>query len=117
MAKKRAKQQLKSQTPEPVDGRKHIDIQTELYLEELTDRVEEADIATQTDAFLDRPPTPLYIPAKTGIDVATQILEGEVRVFCEVLFHWLPILTLIYTKQEFSNFFQLGVGFCIAMYN
>lgn len=32
----------------------------------------------QTDAFLDRPPTPLFIPAKTGKDVATQILEGEV---------------------------------------
>ena len=25
-------------TPEPVDGRKHIDVQTESYLEELTDR-------------------------------------------------------------------------------
>ena len=53
-------------------------MQTELYLEELTDRVEESDISTQTDAFLDRPPTPLYVPAKTGVDVATQILEGEV---------------------------------------
>jgi hypothetical protein len=26
-------------TPEPVDGRKHIDVQTESYLEELTDRL------------------------------------------------------------------------------
>ena len=44
-------------TPDAVEGRKHIDIQTENYLEELTDavRVNEAD--TQTDAFLDRPPT------------------------------------------------------------
>ncbi|XP_066920464.1 radial spoke head protein 3 homolog B-like [Clytia hemisphaerica] len=81
IARKRAKQHLKSQTPEPVDGRKHIDVQTELYLEELTDRVEEADISTQTDAFLDRPPTPLFIPAKTGIDVATQILQGELFDF------------------------------------
>lgn len=78
MAHKRAKERLKPRTPDPVEGRKHIDVQTELYLEELTDRVEEADIQTQTDAFLDRPPTPLFIPAKTGIDVATQILEGEV---------------------------------------
>jgi len=69
---------MKSQTPEPIEGRKHIDVQTELYLEELTDRVEEADTSTQTDAFLDRPPTPLFIPAKTGIDASTQILEGEV---------------------------------------
>lgn len=53
-------------------------MQTELYLEELSDRVEEADVETQTDAFLDRPPSPLFIPAKSGVDVATQILEGEV---------------------------------------
>lgn len=78
IARRRAKEQLKPRTPEPVEGRKHIDVQTELYLEELTDRVEEADIQTQTDAFLDRPPSPLFIPAKTGVDVATQILEGEV---------------------------------------
>ena len=69
---------MKPRTPEPVEGRKHIDVQTELYLEELTDRVEEADVQTQTDAFLDRPPSPLFIPAKTGLDVATQILEGDV---------------------------------------
>ena len=52
------------------------DVQTELYLEELSDRVEEADVECQTDAFLDRPPSPLFIPAKTGVDVETQILEG-----------------------------------------
>lgn len=63
-----------------MEGRKHIDVQTELYLEELTDRVEEADVETQTDAFLDRPPSPFYIPAKTGVDVSTQILEGEVSL-------------------------------------
>lgn len=78
IAKKRAKDQLRPRSPEPVEGRKHIDVQTELYLEELSDRVEEAEVETQTDAFLDRPPSPLFIPAKTGVDVATQILEGEV---------------------------------------
>lgn len=80
IAKKRAKEQLKPKTPEPVEGRQHIEIQTELYLEELSDRVEEADIEIQTDAFLDRPPSPLFIPAKSGTDVATQILEGDVSL-------------------------------------
>lgn len=80
IARKRAKEQLRPRSPEPVEGRKHIDVQTELYLEELSDRVEEAEVETQTDAFLDRPPSPLFIPAKTGVDVATQILEGEVHV-------------------------------------
>jgi hypothetical protein len=44
----------------------------------IPDRIEEADVHCQTDAFLDRPPTPLFIPAKTGLDVATQIKDGEV---------------------------------------
>lgn len=63
-------------TPEPVEGRKHIDIQTDAYLEELTDTVPEVDNTTQTDAFLDRPPTPLFVPQKTGVDAVTQIDNG-----------------------------------------
>lgn len=67
-------------------------MQTELYLEELCDRVEEADVDCQTDAFLDRPPTPLFVPAKTGIDISTQIhphelfdFDLEVRPIVQVL--------------------------------
>ncbi|KAK2153127.1 hypothetical protein LSH36_306g03017 [Paralvinella palmiformis] len=81
IARKRAKQQLRPKSPEAVEGRKHIDVQTELYLEELSDRVEEADVECQTDAFLDRPPSPLFIPAKSGKDIATQILEGDLFDF------------------------------------
>ena len=44
----------KPSTPEAVDGRKHIDVQTEQYLEELTDRPVEVDIDTQAR----RPPLP-----------------------------------------------------------
>ncbi|WAR07449.1 RSPH3-like protein [Mya arenaria] len=81
IARKRAKEQLRPRSPEPVEGRKHIDVQTELYLEELSDRVEEADVEIQTDAFLDRPPSPMFVPAKTGKDTATQILDGDLFDF------------------------------------
>lgn len=81
IARKRAKEQLRPRSPEPVEGRKHMDVQTELYLEELSDRVEEADVEIQTDAFLDRPPSPMFVPAKTGKDFATQILEGDLFDF------------------------------------
>lgn len=95
IARKRAKDQLRPRSPDPVEGRKHIDVQTELYLEELSDRVEEADVECQTDGFLDRPPSPLFIPAKTGIDIATQILEGDLFDFdVEVK----PILEVIVGK-------------------
>lgn len=79
LARRRAREQARRHTPEPVEGRKHIPIQTELYLEELSDRVEEVDVDVQTDAFLDRPPSPLFVPAKTGVDQATQIYEGDVK--------------------------------------
>ncbi|XP_074165510.1 radial spoke head protein 3 homolog isoform X3 [Sminthopsis crassicaudata] len=81
LARKRAREHLRPRSPEPVEGRKHVDVQTELYLEELADRIIEVDMECQTDAFLDRPPSPLFIPAKTGKDVATQILEGELFDF------------------------------------
>jgi len=110
-------------TPEPVDGRKHIDVQTESYLEELTDRsrlgfcrsnksgrparslgsdrtsggsagrrrerapchvacrLVEVDIETQTDAFMDRPASPLFVPMKTGVDTDTQIYDGDLFDF------------------------------------
>ncbi|KAJ3096779.1 hypothetical protein HDU97_005585 [Phlyctochytrium planicorne] len=80
-AKRRAEAQRRVRTPEAVDGRRHVDVQTDLYLEELSDKVPEAFAATQTDAFLDRAPSPLYIPQKNGLDVATQVLEGELFNF------------------------------------
>ncbi|NWY65430.1 RSPH3 protein, partial [Erithacus rubecula] len=80
-ARRLTQEQIPTGTPEPVEGREHVYVQTELYLEEISDRVIEIDGECQTDEFLDRPPTPLFIPAKTGKDVATQIEEGELFDF------------------------------------
>ena len=41
-------------TPDAVDGRRHMDIQTETYLEEISDRPVEESLSTQTDHMLDR---------------------------------------------------------------
>ena len=78
VARKRAAHEAEVAAVEPVEGREHKHLQTEMYLEVLKDREEEADAECQTDIFLDRPPTPLFVPTKSGIDVATQIMEGEV---------------------------------------
>lgn len=80
-AKKRAEERSRVRTPDAVAGRQNTEVQTELYLEELTDRVEESHVDTQTDAFLDRPPSPAFIPVKSGIDAWTQILNGELFDF------------------------------------
>lgn len=50
-------------------------------MEELTNKVDEVDVEVQTDPFVDRPPTPLYIPPKTGVDKETQIAEGDLFDF------------------------------------
>lgn len=69
----------------PVEGRQHLAVQTDLYLEELCDVVEEADAQCETDPSLDKPPSPIFVPVKTGIDAETQIYPGEVS-FIEIVF-------------------------------
>lgn len=88
MARKRAQGQqtkamrLRLMSPPPIFGRKHEKIQTEKYLEELWEKPTEQDNCTQTDLMYDRPMSPVYIPAKTGVDVATQIYPGDVSELC-----------------------------------
>lgn len=36
------------------------------------------EVGVQTDLFVDRPATPVYVPAKTGADAFTQIYPGDV---------------------------------------
>nr|XP_040226081.2 bromodomain-containing protein DDB_G0280777 isoform X2 [Anopheles coluzzii] len=68
-------------TPPPVRGRRHETVQTEKYLEELFLHPPELDAGCQTDLFLHRAPSPPYVPAKTGCDAATEILDGELFDF------------------------------------
>jgi len=79
--KQRDAAEFRAPTPEPVQGRHHIDVQTDAYLEEVSDKVPEHDVDTQTDEFLDRPASPLFVPIKTGVDKDTQILEGDLFDF------------------------------------
>lgn len=71
----------RSSTPPPVPGRSHMDIQTDDVLEELTDKPVELDMETQTPAVNDRPPSPLFVRAKIGHDMETQILPGDLFNF------------------------------------
>lgn len=56
-------------------------LQTDSYLEQLTDTVAETEMSTQTDPFRDRPATPLFIPKKAGLDATTQIEAGDLFDF------------------------------------
>jgi hypothetical protein len=71
----------RSSTPPAVDGRSHMVMQTEDFLEELTDRPIEQDAETQTHPFMDRPASPLFVRAKIGFDAQTQIEHGDLFEF------------------------------------
>jgi radial spoke head protein 3 len=68
-------------TPPAVDGRTHMTMQTEDFLEEITDRPIEQDVETQTHPSMDRPASPLFVRAKIGFDAGTQIENGDLFDF------------------------------------
>lgn len=47
-------------TPEPVPGRLHMEMQTEKYVEQLTDKPPDQEAGVATEFYLDRPPVPLF---------------------------------------------------------
>jgi len=53
------------------------------------------NIEVQTDEYIDRPQTPLFWPEKTGVDVYTQIEDGELFNFDEEVE---PILNCLLSK-------------------
>ncbi|GLV38716.1 Radial spoke head protein 3 [Carabus blaptoides fortunei] len=88
-------QRLRLQSPPPVAGRRHERVQTEKHLEEIWERPPEMDNTTQTDLFYERPVSPYYVPAKTGMDAETQIYPGDLFDFdMEVI----PILEVLVGK-------------------
>ena len=76
-------------------ARSDVALQSEGYLIELTSTQRDFDAQCQTDPFLERPPTPLYMPAKLGTDASTEICEGELFDFdAEVV----PLLEVLIGK-------------------
>ncbi|KAL4718971.1 hypothetical protein ACJJTC_018086 [Scirpophaga incertulas] len=81
LARRAAAARLRPHTPPPAPGRRHHPIQTDHFLEELFDKGSEMEAGVQTDLLLDRPASPLYVPAKTGADAHTQIYPGDLFDF------------------------------------
>jgi radial spoke head protein 3 len=57
---------------------------------------EENDVKCQTDVFMPRPPTPKYVPKKTGIDKITQIEDFDLFDYDREV---QPILNVLLTKS------------------
>lgn len=71
-------------SPEPVHGRRHLEIQTEPYTLEITDKPQTDDAKVATEFYLDRPPVPLFqakMPAKENCKATWIVDEWELFDF------------------------------------
>merc|ERR1719198_241282 len=88
VARRKVEAGLTPRTPPPVAGRAHMDVQTDTYLEEL----------------MDRPSSPLFVPAKSGMDKDTQVDTAEIFDFnLEVK----PILEVLVGKTLQTSMLEL----------
>jgi hypothetical protein len=53
------------------------------------------NVVAQTDAFLPKPPSPKYVPKKTGIDAETQIEDYDLFYYDDAV---IPILNVVVDK-------------------
>lgn len=79
----------------PIEGRDEMGIQTEEYVEMLSDRLQEKDIEIQTDFYLDRPSNNRFRVKMEGTSVETQIEKGDIFDFDEEVE---PILGMLCMK-------------------
>mmetsp|Transcript_48204 Transcript_48204/g.35390 ORF Transcript_48204/g.35390 Transcript_48204/m.35390 type:complete len:91 (+) Transcript_48204:92-364(+) len=61
-----------------------MEVQTEKYVEQLTDKPPEREVGVATEFYLDRPPMPLFQPKMPSKDCCkfTQTLEEDDELFC-----------------------------------
>lgn len=65
----------------PEQGRQNVNLQTDEFLEAIYDNPPTATTCTQTTGT--EPVTPVFIPAKTGVDTCTQIYPDDLFFFDE----------------------------------
>lgn len=88
-------------TPEPIPGRQNIDVQTDQFVEELTDKAPFYEIGSQTDFIIEKPPLALSIPIKRGKDAKTLIEDNELFIYDSQVE---PILSVLCGKTlEFAR--------------
>lgn len=90
-------------TPEPLEGRQNLDVQTDQFVEELTDKAPCYEIGCQTTFKLEQPEIDYSIPVKDGTDFCAQIEDGDLFIFDDEVEPILQVLcgkTLEHSKME-----------------
>ena len=88
------------------DVKPYSGIDLSLYLTEQNSHASTPDDnTTQTDIFLKRPPTPEYVPRKTGVDISTQV--DDVRDLFKFDLEVQPIVDVIVQKTLEQALFEV----------
>lgn len=75
--------------------KKRVEVPLHLYLIEQEEQKHTVTVSSQTDAFLEEPPSPKYIPAKRGNDMGAQVDVDEVFEYDKDV---APILEVVISK-------------------
>lgn len=97
-------------------GRQHLFVQTDEYIENLTDKPPTQEMGIATEFYLDRPPVPLFqpkMPAKENCK-ATQIFDADVELFdfdqeVEPMLNVLCLKTLEQARMEVLEENELSI--------
>jgi hypothetical protein len=89
------KRNIEIEIPEAPEGRHHLGVNTSPVQSTIRPKPLAFEVEIQTDEYIDRPQTPLFWPQKTGIDVETQIEDGELFHFDDEVE---PILSVLMSK-------------------
>jgi hypothetical protein len=90
-------------TPEPPTGKQNIDIQTDQFVTELTDKAPMYEIACQTAFFIPDVKTPWAMPQLRGVSKKTLIEDNELFLFEDEVEPLLSVLcgkTLEHARME-----------------
>jgi len=82
-------------TPEAPQGKQNIDIQTDQFVSDLTDKVPVYEIGCQTEFKIERPPTPHKMPLVMGVSKKTLVEDNELFLFDDEVE---PILSVLCGK-------------------
>lgn len=82
-------------TPEAPPGKQNIDIQTDQFVNELTDKAPVYEIGCQTEFKINRPPTPHKMPKIQGVSKKTLTEDNELFLFDDEVE---PILSVLCGK-------------------
>ena len=82
-------------TPEAPPGKQNIDIQTDQFVNELTDKAPVYEIGCQTAFKIERPPTAHRMPKLRGVSKKTLVEDNELFIFDDEVE---PLLSVICGK-------------------